>query len=128
VRLLAVLAAIAAAAALAPAAVAAARPDLSRLWHSYPLGQARLQTTPSGPLATGGARATAAAPRKAAHGDDGRTDAVLASIAAALTVLAVVALGRRIRWAVPGNRGQIILFAAAAVIGIVVGMLIPLIS
>ncbi len=138
------LAAIAAAAALAPAAVAATRPELSRLWHAYPLGHARLQTTPPATTtpapATGTARATGR-PRTGG-GNDHRTDALLASLAAAVTAVAVVALGRRAGWVLrgagrvpsprrgrlPGDRAQIMLFAAAAVLGIVVGMLIPLIA
>jgi hypothetical protein len=131
VRLLAVLAAIAAAAAVAPAAVAATRPALSHLWHAYPLGHARLQTTrpatTTPPPATGAARATGRP--SAGHGNDRRTDALLASLAAAVTVVAVVALGRRLGWVLRGpGPAQIMFFAAAAILGIVVGMLIPLIA
>ncbi len=138
------LAAVAAAAALAPAALAATRPELSRLWHAYPLGHAHLQTTPAAtttpPPATGAARATGRT--RGGRGNDRRADAVLASLAAAVTVVAVVALGRRFGWVLrgagrvpsqrrgrlPGDRAQVMLFVAAAVLGIVVGMLIPLIA
>jgi hypothetical protein len=149
VRRLAVLALVVATATLAPPALAASRPALTRLWHAYPLGHTRLQTTPppastaaTGP-ATGSPRSHRIRPRRPATEDSPRVTAVLASAAAAVTVLVMVAVGRHFGWILrgagrepvrprrrilPGDPAQVAFFAAAAVIGIVVGILIPLIA
>jgi hypothetical protein len=148
VRRLAVLALVVATATLAPPALAASRPALTRLWHAYPLGHTRLQTTPVPSTATtatttGRAPSHRARPHHAGAEDSPRVTAVLASAAAAVTVLVMVAIGRHLGWILrgarretvrprrrilPGDPAQVAFFATAAVIGIVVGILIPLIA
>lgn len=148
-RRLAALALVVATATLAPPALAASRPALTRLWHAYPLGHTRLQTTPPPPstattaTTTGRAPSHRARPDHAGAEDSPRVTAVLASAAATVTVLVMVAVGRHFGWVLrgarpkpvrprrrilPGDPAQVAFFCAAAAIGIVVGILIPLIA
>jgi hypothetical protein len=139
VRRLAVLAVVAAATAVAPTAAAATQPDVGRLWHDFPLGHTRL-ARPSGPRVVR-PRAHPSAPRRPPAHRAGIPSAALAGPATALTVLAVVVYGRRRGWAGrPGGdesgRGRragtaprvLAFYVVAAAIGVIVGLLIPLIA
>jgi len=139
VRRVATLALVAAAAASAAPAAAATRPSLEHLWHAFPLGRARLvHSPPPAPPAVTPARVEPAPPRARPSGD-ATLDRALAAAATALTVLAVVAVGRRRGWGghrtgPPAGRrigtapGALVLYAVAAVIGVLVGLLIPLLA
>ena len=134
--------ALVAAAAVTAAPAAAAGPTPQRLWHAFPLGRGRLvrtaprtpaPRTPASPAPR--ARAAQPPPRSSRQGSLGKA---LAASATALTVVAVIAGGRRRGWAgrrtgAPGRRvgtepRALALYAVAALVGVLVGVLIPLLS
>jgi len=129
VRRVAVLALVVAATAVAPAAAATTHPDVGRLWHDFPLGHARLAHTPRPPVArhrSGGRRRPVRTDRHS-----GPLSAALAGTATVLTVIGVVAYGRRRGWAErrAGTAPRVLAFyAVAAAVGVIVGLLIPLVS
>jgi hypothetical protein len=152
VRRLALVALVAAAAALAPAATATTKPSVGRLWHAFPLGHTRLAHTPgrrpgprppaprSTPAPRAGRRTPTARPRPAA-GRTGTFSAALAGSATALTVIGLIVVGRRRGWtgrpaeagAAPERRAGtaprvLAFYAVAAAIGVLVGLLIPLVA
>lgn len=144
-RRLVVLALVVAAAALAPAAAATTRPAVGRLWHDFPLGHARLVHTPPPrhharphPRAPRPQSVPPARPRS--HGT-GTVSAALAGSATALTVIGLVVYGRRRGWAgrpaeAETERGRragtaprvLAFYAVAAAVGVIVGLLIPLVA
>ncbi|MGN6607072.1 MAG: hypothetical protein ACTHMS_08710 [Jatrophihabitans sp.] len=127
-RRVAVLALVVAATAVAPAA-AATHPDVARLWHEFPLGRTRIAHTPRPPVARHHLRPSPA-PRPHNH-HSGTPSAALAGTATALTVIGVVAYGRRRGWAErrAGTAPRVLAFyAVAAAVGVIVGLLIPLVS
>ena len=144
-RRLALVALVVAAAAIAPAAAATTRPSVGRLWHDFPLGHARLVHTPPPrhhvrphPRAPRPQPGPAARPGR--HGT-GTLSAALAGSATALTVICLVAFGRRRGWAgrpaeAETGRGRragtaprvLAFYAVAAAVGVIVGLLIPLVA
>ena len=123
------LALVAAATAVAPAAAATTHPDVGRLWHDFPLGHARLAHVPQPSVARHHSR-PAPAPRTHHH-HTGTLSAALAGTATAVTVIGLVAFGRRRGWAErrAGTAPRVLAFyAVAAAIGVIVGLLIPLVS
>jgi hypothetical protein len=140
VRRVATLALVAAAAATAAPAAAATRPSLGHLWHAFPLGRAKLVHTPqpTPPAPTTG-RVEPVPPARARPRGHGALITVVAAAGTALSVLAVVVAGRRRGWAgahpePPSGRRvgteprALALYAVAAVIGVLVGLLIPLLA
>jgi len=138
VKRVAALALVTAAAATAAPAAAATRPAPQRLWHAFPLGGTKLVQTPR-PVAS--ARRSPQVASAAQRTRPTRQDAlskVLAAVATALTVLAIVAAGRRRGWAGARSRTSgrrvgtepraLALYAVAAIIGVLVGLLIPLLA
>ena len=152
-RRLALIALVALAAA-APAATATTRPSLGRLWHAYPLGHTRLAhasaprphprpRTPRsqpGRRGPGGPTATIRRPPRRGSGP-GTVSAALAGSATALTVIGLIVLGRRRGWTgrphdAGSTRGRragtaprvLAFYAVAAAIGVIVGLLIPLVA
>jgi len=138
-----VLALVVAATAAAPAAAAGTQPDVGRLWHDFPLGHTRLarppRPEPRPRVARPGPHATRAR-RPSAHRTD-TLSAALAGSATALTVIGVVVYGRHRGWiGRPGGdevgRGRragtaprvLAFYAVAAAVGVIVGLLIPLIA
>ncbi|HXD71351.1 MAG TPA: hypothetical protein VN615_15920 [Gaiellales bacterium] len=134
------LALVVAATAVAPAAAATTHPDVGRLWHDFPLGRARLAhpSRPQPPPRVTHHRPKA--PRPPAH-RAGILSAVLAGSATALTVIGVIGYGRRRGWTGrpaesrserdrrAGAAPHVLAFyAVAAAVGVIVGLLIPLIS
>ena len=151
-RRLALVALVAAAATLAPAAAATPKPSVSRLWHDFPLGHGRLAHAPRPhpahgapaprptPAALPGTR-TSRARGRAAPRRTGTLTAVLAGSGTALTVIGLIVVGRRRGWTgrqpesetAPARRAGtaprvIVFYAVAAAIGVIVGLLIPLIA
>jgi hypothetical protein len=149
VRRLALVALVAAAAILAPAAAATTKPPVARLWHAYPLGHTRLAHTPRPrpqprprprPAARPGERRVATR----THVSPRRTNTLSAALAGsgtALTVAGLIVLGRRRGWTgrtveaqtAPQRRAGtaprvLAFYAVAAVIGVIVGLLIPLVA
>jgi hypothetical protein len=157
VRRVALVALVAAAAALAPAAAATTKPSVGRLWHAFPLGHTRLAHSPQPrphpkppaprpqpkPTTRPGTR-TSATRRHAAtpHGTGtGILTAALAGSATAITVIGLIVFGRRRGWtgrpaeaeSTPERRAGtaprvIAFYAVAAAIGVIVGLLIPLVA
>jgi hypothetical protein len=149
VRRLALVALVAAAAALAPAAAATTTPSVGRLWHAFPLGHARLAHTPrprprasrphSRPASRPGQRRAHA--RRHATVRTTTFSAALAGSGTAVTVIALIVTGRRRGWtgrpAEPGSAPErragtaprvLAFYAVAAAIGVIVGLLIPLVA
>jgi hypothetical protein len=141
VRRLALVALVAAAATLAPTAAATTKPSVGRLWHDFPLGHTRLAHTPKrrpqprppAPRSQPSAHATPHRP--------GTFSAALAGSGTALTVIGLIVAGRRRGWtgrpAEPGTAPArragtaprvFVFYAVAAAIGVVVGLLIPLVA
>lgn len=146
-RRVVVLALVVAAAALAPAAAATTRPAVGRLWHDFPLGHARLAHTPpprhraaQHPRPQAPRSQPVQAARAKGHGT-GTVSAALAGSATALTVIGLVVYGRRRGWAgrpadAETERGRragtaprvLAFYAVAAAVGVIVGLLIPLVA
>lgn len=147
-RRFALVALVAAAATLAPAAAATTKPSVGRLWHAFPLGHGRLAHTPqSQPRPHKPRRATRPGERRSAtrahartHGPKTLTTA-LAGSGTALTVIALIVIGRRRGWTgrppqpdwAPERRAGtaprvLAFYAVAAAIGVIVGLLIPLVA
>lgn len=149
---LALIALVALAAALAPVAAATTRPSVGRLWHAFPLGHTRLAHTPErtppsqrrrprpAPRPQPPRPASPARARTHQHGT-GTLSAALAGSATALTVIALIGVGRRRGWTGrppdtdsirarrAGTAPRVLAFyAVAAAIGVIVGLLIPLIA
>lgn len=148
-RRLALVAMVAAAAALAPAAAATTKPSVGRLWHAFPLGHGRLAHTPPPPShrprpqprpapRPGERRAER---RGHATGHTNTLSAVLAGSGTALTVIAVIVIGRRRGWtgrpadaeSAPERRAGtaprvLAFYAIATAIGVIVGLPIPLVA
>jgi hypothetical protein len=150
VRRFVLVALVAAAATLAPAAAATTKPSVGRLWHAFPLGHGRLAHAPQpqpGPRKPRPRRATRPVERRStarrhstSHGPKTLT-AALAGSGTALTVIALIVIGRRRGWtgrpAEPdwaperraGTAPRVLAFyAVAAAIGVIVGLLIPLVA
>jgi hypothetical protein len=138
VRRVAALALVTAAAATAAPAAAATRPAPQRLWHAFPLGGTKLVQTPRAAVSGRRSRRVAPAARRARPAREDSFHKVLAAVATAITVLAIVAAGRRRGWvgARSGTSGRrvgtesraLALYAVAAIIGVLVGLLIPLLA
>jgi hypothetical protein len=146
VRRVVLVALVAAAATLAPAAAATTKPSVGRLWHAFPLGHGRLAHAPGPqprrqtPRPRPGERRSATRPHAAPHGPNTLT-AALAGSGTALTVIGLIVLGRRRGWTgrpadpdwAPERRAGtaprvIAFYAVAAAIGVIVGLLIPLVA
>jgi hypothetical protein len=147
VRRFALVALVAAAATLTPAAAATTKPSVGRLWHAFPLGHGRLVHAPQAPQPQPrpqkprpGERRPTTRRHTVSHGPDTLT-AALAGSGTALTVIALIVLGRRRGWtgrpAEPdwaperraGTAPRVLAFyAVAAAIGVIVGLLIPLVA
>lgn len=148
----ALIALVALAAALAPAAAATTKPSVGRLWHAFPLGHTRLAHAPR-PNPPSQRRHPRPAPRPEPRRPaspapvhvhsrgTGTLSAALAGSATALTVIGLIALGRRRGWTgrLPdsesardrraGTAPRVFAFyAVAAAIGVIVGLLIPLVA
>ena len=137
-RRFALVALVAAATTLAPAAAATTKPSVGRLWHAFPLGHGRLAHAPQAPQP----RPQKPRPRPGAptHGPNTLT-AALAGSGTALTVIGLIVLGRRRGWTgrptgpdwTPARRTGtaprvLAFYAVAAAIGVIVGLLIPLVA
>ena len=149
-RRFALVALVAAVATLAPAAAATTKPSVGRLWHAFPLGHGRLvhapqprprphKPRPRQDVRPGERRSTTRT-HAATRGPKTLT-AALAGSGTALTVIVLIVIGRRRGWtgrpAEPdfaperraGTAPRVLAFyAVAAAIGVIVGLLIPLVA
>ncbi len=149
-RRFALVALVAAAATLAPAAAATTKPSVGRLWHAFPLGHGRLAQAPQPrprphkprprPAALPGERRSTTSAHAGTHGPQTLT-AALAGSGTALTVIGLIVIGRRRGWTgrpaepdwAPERRAGtaprvLVFYAVAAAIGVIVGLLIPLVA